>query len=66
MPAGPAGRLVPPRPARIEVQLVTGEAAPTSSTVVGSFVLGRVVAGRYQLRCRTVESADVVTGWAVL
>jgi hypothetical protein len=60
------GQIIPPRAGTLETQTRAGATTSTPVDEIGCFVVDPIPAGPFRLRCRTVDGADVLTGWIML
>jgi hypothetical protein len=60
------GQVVPAQAAMIEVETRDGAETSAPSDEIGCFSVHPIPAGSFRIRCRTADSADVLTGWITL
>jgi len=60
------GQVVPAQAAMIEVETREGVETSVSSDEIGCFSVHPIPVGSFRLRCRAVDSSDVLTGWITL
>jgi len=60
------GQIIPPRTGTLDTQTRAGVTVSTAVDEIGCFAVTPIPAGPFRLRCRTVDGADVLTGWISL